>query len=90
MIIKKIPFWVKTGILIFPVLLLTSVIAVALKTNILWWMIVPSVVFEEIFESFSTAISDSILLNLLFILVFWFAIGSLIGLFSKRYIFKRN
>lgn len=84
---KKLPTWFLQGIFIFPFLILISVVFFFLtfgEFNILFWLVVPSIIFEEIFEGCCYTFSNNYLANLIFALIFWFVIGVLIGRFSRK------
>ncbi len=84
---RKFSVWFLSGICIFPVLI-TSGIALNLitqgKVNLLFWMIKPSIIFEELLETHYAGFSDSKIANLVFILIFWFTIGALSGWIVKK------
>jgi len=81
---KEIPFWFTTGTTIFFVLLIISIVLFVVNfftaVNYLFWFIIPSIVFEELFETCCYGFSNDLLANFIFVLVFWFAIGAIIGL----------
>jgi hypothetical protein len=82
MIFYKLPYWVLSGIIIFPVLMILGVIFFTItlgEFNILFWLIIPSIIFEELFETSYYAFSNSQVANLLFALIFWFIIGGTLG-----------
>jgi len=69
----KLPYWVLAGILIFPVLMILGVIFFTIRIsefNILFWLVMPSIIFEELFETSYYAFSNSQVTNLLFALIF--------------------
>lgn len=85
--IRQLPLWVRTGVMIFPPLILAGLVlqVVAPASNcLLFWMIIPSIVFEEALEQHFYAASNSQALNLLFIVAFWFAVGALAGLSAGK------
>jgi len=68
--------------IIFPVLIVLGIILFALtfgKFNVLFRLIVPSIIFEKLFESCRYAFSNSQTVNLFFALIFRFIIGATIG-----------
>ncbi|MBD3252319.1 hypothetical protein GF386_01160 [Candidatus Pacearchaeota archaeon] len=81
---KKIHFWFITGTAIFFILLLMSIILLIvnffIEINYLFWIIIPSIIFEELFETCCYGFSNNILANFVFILIFWFVVGAVIGL----------
>ena len=80
--LKKLPDWLLSGILIFPVLIALGIIVFALtfgKLNALFWVIFPSILFEELFETCCYSFSNNQIANLLFAFIFWFAIGAVLG-----------
>jgi len=85
--IKKLPNWLLSGIIIFPVIIILGFIFFALtlgKFDILFWLIIPSIIFEEIFETCCYAFSNSYIANLLFALFFWFVIGAMLDWLVDR------
>jgi len=85
--IKKLPNWLISGIMVFPVLIVLGIILFVLsfgKISVLIWLIIPSIFFEEIFETCCYTFSNSYIMNLLFALIFWFAIGSTLGWVTER------
>ena len=44
------------------------------QISILYWMIIPSIIFEELIESSYPIIADSKLINLIFIFIFWYIV----------------
>lgn len=91
--LKNIPHWLLSGIIIFPVLIVFGVTAYVLtlgKFNALFWLIIPSVIFEDLFETCCYFFSNSQLANLLFVLIFWSVIGATACSITsriKKYIF---
>ena len=84
---KKLPNWILSGIIIFPTLIVLGIIFFALtfgKFNILFWLIIPSVIFEELFKACCYAFSNSQIANLLFALILWFIIGATVGWVSGK------
>ena len=84
----RFPYWAHIGIMIFP---LVAVLSLILKwifgTNPLLWMIIPSVIFEQVFERCCYSFSNNQFFGIIFVLGFWFFVGALIG---KIGIFKRT
>ncbi len=81
----KIPGWLKYGILIFPILIISFLIlSLITSINPLSWMIIPAIIFEEVFESCCYPFSNNYIANLAFLIVFWFAIGSLLGMAIEK------
>lgn len=81
--INKIPQWFIWGISIFPLLLILGPILNIIsfgKINFLFWMIIPSIIFEELTERNFYNLSNNTILNLIFILIFWFTIDSFLGI----------
>ncbi|MBU0466064.1 MAG: hypothetical protein KJ718_03585 [Nanoarchaeota archaeon] len=76
---NKFPSWLNFGILIFPIVIIISLIIGLFGGNYLVWMILPSIVFEELFEGCCYAFSNSEIVSFIFSLVFWFVVGVLIG-----------
>jgi len=84
---NKLPKWLLSGIIIFPVLLLSGIFLFALtfgKISILFWLIIPSVIFEELFETCCYVFSNNQIANLFFVLLFWFTIGGLLGWITEK------
>jgi hypothetical protein len=84
--VRGLPSWVVSGIVIFPVLFVVGLLAGAVtsgRVGVLFWLVVPSIVFEEALEASLTALSDDLLANALFALAFWFAIGAGVGLLQR-------
>ena len=68
--------------LIFPIIIIFSLIyGLVVSGNLFLWIVVPSVIFEQDFESWAYNFSNNIPVNIVFVLIFWFVIGSLIGKF---------
>ena len=42
------------------------------EINILYWMIIPSIVFEEFFKTSYPLIADNRIINLIFVFLFWY------------------
>ncbi|MFH1767384.1 MAG: hypothetical protein ABH826_04865 [Patescibacteria group bacterium] len=85
--IKKLPSWILSGLAIFPVLIVLGIVLFALtvgKFSILFWLIIPSIIFEELFETCCYVFSDSQVVNLFFALLFWFIIGAAVGWVSEK------
>ena len=73
------PNWLTSGILIIPAVAVLGIVfwAVSLGAfNPLFWLILPSIMFEQLFEAHFRAFSDSQLANLVFAFLFWFVIGA--------------
>ena len=84
----RFPYWAHTGIMIFPlVAVLSLILNWMFGTGSLLWVIIPSIIFEQVFEKCCSSFSNNQLINSLFVLVFWFGVGALIG---KIGIFKRT
>lgn len=69
--------------MIFPVLIVLGLLFGPVsggKVNVLFWAVIPSIIFEEIFETCCQAFSDNFIFNVLFVGIFWFGVGSLTGL----------
>jgi hypothetical protein len=85
--IKKIPYWLLSGLMIFPILFVLGGILYLVsfgKINFLFWMIIPSIIFEEILEENFYNLSNNLLLNILFIFLFWFAVATAVGFVLKK------
>ncbi|HUV42720.1 MAG TPA: hypothetical protein VMY36_02320 [Patescibacteria group bacterium] len=85
--LKNLPYWLVSGVMIFPVLIVLGLLFGLItggKISILFWMVIPSIIFEEIFETCCRAFSDNFIFNVLFVGIFWFGIGSLTGLLAER------
>lgn len=85
--VKGLPCWLISGVIIFPVLIVLGLLfalASGGKINALYWMIIPSIIFEETFEVCCRTFSDNLIFNTLFAGIFWFGIGSLTGLLAEK------
>ena len=79
---KKIPYWILSGILIFPLLIFISLVLFIFtqgKVSYLFWLVIPSIIFEELFEAYFYVLSNNQIANLVFAFIFWFSIGSFIS-----------
>ena len=84
--LRVLPSWVVSGIAIFPVLVVVGLlagVATAGRVGVLFWLVLPAIVFEEALEASFTALSDDLLANALFALAFWFGIGAGVGLLQR-------
>lgn len=85
--LRKLPTWLMSALIIIPVV---AMIGVALflisagQINILFWIILPSILFEQLFETSLYAFSNSQLANLVFVLLFWSFIGASVGWIISR------
>ena len=78
--------WLASGILIIPAVAVLGIVlwAVTLGAfNPLFWLILPSIMFEQLIEGYSQSLSDSQLANLTFTLAFWFTVGAGTGWMSS-------
>lgn len=85
--LKSVPGWLAGALAVFPLLPVIGAIAWLVSSgdiNWLFWAIIPAVIWEQTLEGLSTTLADSTVLNILFLLVFWFAIGALAGLVASR------
>ena len=85
--IKTLPFWLLSGVMVFPILIILGLLFGFItggKISTLFWMVIPSIIFEETFETCCRAFSDNLIFNILFIGMFWFGIGSLTGLLTEK------
>ncbi len=85
--VKSLPYWLVSGVVIFPILIVLGLffgLASGGKINAFYWMIIPSIIFEQTFEACCRTFSDNLIFNTLFIGIFWFGIGSLTGLLTER------
>jgi ABC-type transporter Mla maintaining outer membrane lipid asymmetry permease subunit MlaE len=85
--IKDLSYWLISGVVIFPVLIVLGLffgLASGGKISALYWMVIPSIIFEETFETCCQTFSDNLIFNLLFIGIFWFGIGSLTGWLTEK------
>ncbi len=86
-ILCKLPGWLISAVIIFPVLAISGIALNLIslgKIQLLFWMILPSIFFEELFETSYIAFSDSQFANLVFIIIFWFSIGAIIELITSK------
>jgi len=84
--LRRVPEWLVSGALIFPVVAAVSILAGVItdgRVSYLFWLVLPSIVFEEALETWAYAASNSIVANLTFAVAFWFAIGACLGLLRK-------
>jgi hypothetical protein len=84
--IKTLPYRLVSGVVIFPNLIVLGLLLGLVsggKLNILFWAVIPSIIFEEIFETCCRAFSDNFIFNVLFVGIFWFGLGSLTGLLAE-------
>jgi hypothetical protein len=75
---KKLPIWLLSGIVIFPVLIILGAVLFVItlgRFSALAWLILPAIIFEESFEGCCYVASNNQWLNLLFALIFWFVIA---------------
>jgi hypothetical protein len=85
--VRDLPYWLISGVIIFPILIVLGLLfglASGGRVNVFYWMIIPSIIFEETFEVCCWTFSDNLIFNILFIGIFWFGIGSLTGLLAER------
>ena len=85
--LKKVHTWVISGLAIFPVLIVLGGIFYVMsagKVNFFFWMIIPSIIFEETLESCFYELSNNTFLNLIFVIIFWFSIGAVTEIISKK------
>jgi hypothetical protein len=85
--IKGLPSWLASGVSIFPILIVSGLlfgIVSGGKISALYWVVIPSIIFEEIFETCCRTFSDNMISNVLFVGIFWFGIGSLTDLLTVR------
>jgi hypothetical protein len=85
--VKSLPNWLVFGVAIFPILIVSGLLFGFIsggKISALYWMVIPSIIFEETFETCCRAFSDNLIFNVLFIGMFWFGTGSLTGLLAER------
>lgn len=80
--LNKTPNWLLSGVIIFPVLIFFGIILYLLSSgniSLLFWLIIPSIFFEEMLETCCYTLSNNYALNLLFAMLFWFATGTAVG-----------
>lgn len=81
-ILSKLPTWFISAVIILPVIALIGIALNIISTgqiNFLFWIILPSILFEQVFETSFYAFSNSQLANLIFVLMFWSFLGALLG-----------
>ena len=86
-ILRKLPTWFISAVIILPVVALIGIalnIIITGQINLLFWIILPSILFEQLFETSFYAFSNSQLANLLFVLLFWSTLGALTGLIVTK------
>ena len=77
-VLRKLPTWFISAVIILPVVALISIALNIISTgqiNLLFWIILPSILFESSFYAFS----NSQLANLIFVLMFWSFLGAILG-----------
>lgn len=87
----RIPQWVVSGIMIFPVIVLIGIVLSIItggNFKVLYWVIIPNLLFEELFEICCNVFAKNETANVISTFVFWFTIGALTDLFS--YPFRKN
>ncbi len=85
--LQKLPNPLLFGIIVFPVIIILNIILFILtlgKINILFWLIIPSIIFEELFEKKYYVFSDNQIANIVFVLIFWFIVGASLGWIAKQ------
>jgi hypothetical protein len=85
--VKSLPYWLISGVMIFPILIILGLLfclTTGGKINALYWLVIPSIIFEETFETCCRTFSDNLVFNILFIGIFWFGIGCLTGLLAEK------
>lgn len=86
-LLRKLPTWLMSALIIIPVVALIGVALFLISTgqiNMLFWIILPSILFEQLFETSFYAFSNSQLANLVFVLLFWSFIGASVGWIISR------
>ena len=86
-ILRKLPTWFISEVIILPVVAFIGIalnVISAGQINFLFWIILPSILFEQLFETSFYAFSNSQLANLLFVLLFWSTLGALTGLIVTK------
>jgi len=81
-ILSRLPSWLISALIIVPIVALIGIILYAISAgqiNFLFWIILPSILFEQLFETSFYAFSNSYLANLVFVILFWTSIGALVG-----------
>lgn len=76
---RKMPEWLLFGILIFPVVIIISLIVGLFTKDYFLWLTIPAIVFEQMFERCCTAFSNSQVANIIFAILIWFVIGAALG-----------
>ena len=87
--LRKLPGWFISGVIIFPVLAISGIALNLIslgKINPLFWIIIPAVIFEELFETSFFAFSNNQVSNFIFVIIFWFCIGGLTGWITGKLI----
>ncbi len=75
----KIPLWLISAILVFPFIFIIGFIIYISGGNFFYFMILPSIIFEEVLERYVYDFSNNQLANLGFVIFFWFIIGAVVG-----------
>jgi len=85
--LRKLPTWLISALIIIPIVALIGValfLISAGQINMLFWIILPSILFEQLFETSFYAFSNSQIANLAFVLLFWSFIGASGGLIISK------
>ena len=86
-VMSKLPSWIISAIIIVPIVAFLGIVMYTLsagQVNFLFWIILPSILFEQLFETSFYAFSNSYLANFLFVLLFWTSIGALVGWITNK------
>lgn len=81
-ILSRLPSWLISALITVPIVTLIGIILYAVSAgqiNFLFWIILPSILFEQLFETNLYAFSNSYIANLVFVILFWTSIGALVG-----------
>lgn len=81
-ILSRLPSWLISALITVPIVALIGIILYAVSAgqiNFLFWIILPSILFEQLFETNLYAFSNSYIANLVFVILFWTSIGALVG-----------
>lgn len=86
MAINRLPSWFVVGILIYPLLILVGLVFSFITSgdfNFMYWLYIPSMMFDQMFKECCTEIAGNQRIMLISGVLFWFIIGSILGLIVK-------
>ncbi len=81
--LKNSPDWLISGVSILPAVAALGLVLFAVTLggfNPLFWLVLPAIMFETLFELRFPVLADSYAGNLIFAVGFWFTIGAATGM----------